>query len=100
MGETERFAAWYESESERVLVFLGRRTLDVELAVELTAEAFAIALEQWRLVGALESEQARAWVLTVSRRLYGRYLRRARVERAAVRRLGIRFRRCTRMIWR
>lgn len=90
MTEADRFAAWYEREDERVLLFLTRRTLDVELAVELTAETFALALEQWRLVGGLEPEQARAWVLTVARRLFGRYLRRARVERAAVRRLGIR----------
>jgi RNA polymerase sigma factor (sigma-70 family) len=89
MDERERFAAWYEREGERVLLFLARRTLDVELAVELTAETFALALGDWRLLRDLAPEQARAWLFTVAGRLYCRYLRRARVERRAVRRWGI-----------
>jgi RNA polymerase sigma factor (sigma-70 family) len=89
MDERERFSAWYEREGERVLLFLARRTLDVELAVELTAETFALALGDWRLLRDLAPEQARAWLFTVAGRLYGRYLRRARVERRAVRRWGI-----------
>lgn len=89
MDERERFAAWYEREGEPVLLFLARRTLDVELAVELTAETFALALGDWRLLRGLAPEQARAWLFTVARRLYGRYLRQARVERRAVRRWGI-----------
>lgn len=89
MEERERFAAWYEREGERVLLFLARQTLDVELAVELTAETFARALGDWRLLRDLAPEQARAWLFTVAGRLYRRYLRRARVERRAVRRWGI-----------
>jgi RNA polymerase sigma-70 factor, ECF subfamily len=99
MDDRERFVAWYEREGEAVLLFLARRTLDVELAVELTAETFALALGDWRLVRDLAPEQARAWLFTVAGRLFGRYLRRSRVERRAVRRLGIRCRWCMRMIW-
>jgi hypothetical protein len=38
MEDADAFARLYEREGETVLVFLARRTLDVEVAVELTAE--------------------------------------------------------------
>jgi RNA polymerase sigma-70 factor (ECF subfamily) len=90
MEEADAFSALYGREGEPVLLFLTRRTLDVEVAVELTAETFALALRSWRRVRQLEPEQARAWLFTVARRLHARYLRTARVERRAVERLGIR----------
>jgi RNA polymerase sigma-70 factor (ECF subfamily) len=90
MDDADAFSLLYEREGEAVLVFLARRTLDVETAVELTAETFAIALESWGRVRELGIEQARAWLFTVARRRYGRYLRKARVERRAVERMGIR----------
>jgi RNA polymerase sigma-70 factor (ECF subfamily) len=90
MDEADAFSLLYQREGEAVLVFLARRTLDVETAVELTAETFAIALGSWGRVGQLGAEQARAWLFTVARRRYGRYLRRARVERRALERMGIR----------
>jgi RNA polymerase sigma factor (sigma-70 family) len=90
MDDADAFSLLYQREGEAVLVFLARRTLDVETAVELTAETFAIALGSWGRVRELEVEQARAWLFTVARRRYGRYLRRARVERRAIERMGIR----------
>jgi RNA polymerase sigma factor (sigma-70 family) len=90
MDDADAFSRLYERESEPVLVFLARRTLDVEVAVELTAETFAVALSSWRTLRPLGPEQARAWLFTVARRRYSRYLRRARVERRTVERLGVR----------
>ena len=72
-----------------MLVFSNRRTLDVEVALELTAETFAIALTSWRQLSGLADEQRRAWLFTVGARRFGRYLRRASVERRLVARLGI-----------
>jgi RNA polymerase sigma factor (sigma-70 family) len=89
MDDVEAFASLYEREGEPVLVFLARRTLDVEVAMDLTAETFAIALSSWRRLCTLAPEQARAWLFTVARRRHSRYLRTARVESRAVRRLGI-----------
>lgn len=89
MEDEDAFARLYELESEAVLLFLTRRTFDVEVAVDLTAETFALALQSWRRVRALSPEQARAWLFTVARRLNGRYLRRAHVEQRAVKRLGV-----------
>lgn len=79
----------YRREGEAVLLFLARRTLDPEVAIELTAETFATALESWSRLGGLAPEAAHAWLLTVASRLYFRYLRKARVERRAIERLGI-----------
>jgi RNA polymerase sigma factor (sigma-70 family) len=89
MDDVESFASLYEREGELVLVFLARRTLDVEVAMDLTAETFALALGSWRRVRGLAPEQARAWLFTVARRQHARYLRTARVESRALRRLGI-----------
>jgi RNA polymerase sigma-70 factor (ECF subfamily) len=63
--------------------------MEPEVAVDLTAETFAVALRSWGTLCPLGPEQRRAWLFTVARRLYGRYARRARVERRAVERLGI-----------
>jgi RNA polymerase sigma factor (sigma-70 family) len=89
MEDADAFSNLYALEGEAVLLFLARRTFDVEVAVELTAETFALALRSWPRVRELTAEQARAWLFTVARRLYGRYLRRARVERRALERLGV-----------
>jgi RNA polymerase sigma factor (sigma-70 family) len=89
MRDADGFSAMYVREGERVLLFLARRTLDIELALDLTAETFAVALGSWRRLRGLEPEQVRAWLFTVARRQHGRHLRRARVERRAVQRLGI-----------
>jgi RNA polymerase sigma factor (sigma-70 family) len=90
MDDADAFSSLYTREGEAVLVFLVRRTLDVETAVDLTAETFAVALGSWGRVRDLGAEQAQAWLFTVARRLYGRYLRRSQVERRAVQRMGIR----------
>ena len=84
------FAAMYAREGEVVLVFLARRTLDAAIAADLTAETFAQAFGSWpRLLGRSEPE-VRAWLFTVARRQVSRYLRRGRVERRALQRLGVR----------
>lgn len=89
MSDADEFAEFYKREGEDVLIFLTRRTWDGEIALELTAETFATVLRSWSRVGALQREQQRAWMFTVARRLLSRYVRRARVERRAVERLGM-----------
>jgi RNA polymerase sigma factor (sigma-70 family) len=89
MDDAEAFSELYRNEGESVLIFLTRRTWDGETALELTAETFAVALRSWRKLSMLAPEQQRAWLFTVARRLLARYLRRAKVERRAIRRLGM-----------
>jgi RNA polymerase sigma factor (sigma-70 family) len=89
MDDVDAFSELYRREGEAVLIFLTRRTWDGETALELTAETFAVALRSWRKLATLAAEQQRAWLFTVARRLLARYLRRARVERRALQRLGL-----------
>jgi RNA polymerase sigma-70 factor (ECF subfamily) len=90
MDDADGFMALYRDERDAVMVFVARRTLDVSVAADLTAETFALALGSWPRLRDRSREEARAWLFTVARRQVSRYLRRARVERRAVRRLGIR----------
>lgn len=89
MQDADAFAALYERESEMVLAFVARRTLDAEVALDITAETFAQAFRGRRSFrGDSEAEQ-RAWLVTIARRQIGRYLRRGVVERRALERLGV-----------
>ena len=89
MDDADAFSRLYEAESEPVLMFLTRRTFDVEIAVELTAETFAVALDSWQALRQLAPEQKRAWLFTVARRRWSVYLRRARVESRVLARIGV-----------
>jgi RNA polymerase sigma-70 factor (ECF subfamily) len=81
------FADVYQSLSEPVLVYLTRRTYDPEVALELTAETFALAFaERARFRGSADAE-AEGWVFAIARNLLGRWYRRGAVERRALDRL-------------
>jgi RNA polymerase sigma factor (sigma-70 family) len=89
MADDGEFDAFYRRESEALLVFFARRTLDAETALELMAETFAHAYLGWRGLRGDSSEERQAWLYTIARRRLSRYLRRGRVERRALQRLGI-----------
>ena len=88
MADAGDFDAFYRRESEGVLVFFARRTLDAEVALELTAETFAQAYLGFARLRARAPEQRQAWIYTIARRRLSRYRRRGRVERRALARLG------------
>jgi RNA polymerase sigma factor (sigma-70 family) len=89
MADSETFVRFYREEAEAVLLFLTRRTLDAEVAVELTAETFAQAWRAWSRVRSDSREEMRAWLFTIARRQLGHYLRTGRTRRAALDRLGM-----------
>lgn len=89
MADPEGFVPFYRDEAEAVLMFLTRRTLDGEVALELTAETFAQAWLGWPRVRTDSREEMRAWLFTIARRQLGRYLRRGRAQQSALRRLGL-----------
>ena len=89
MADVEEFDDFYLRESEGLLVFFARRTLDPEAALDLMAETFASAYLGWRGLRGDSREERQAWLYTIARRRLSRYLRRGRVERRALRRLGI-----------
>jgi RNA polymerase sigma-70 factor (ECF subfamily) len=89
MAAPGQFVDLYQREAKAVLVFFARRTLDGELALDLTAETFAQAWRGWARVRSGSAEEVRGWLFTIARRQFSGYLRRGRVERRALRRLGI-----------
>lgn len=90
IADPDGFVPFYRQEAEAVLMFLTRRTLDGEVALDLTAETFAQAWRGWSRVREDSREEMRAWLFTIANRQFARYLRRGRAQRRAVRRLGIR----------
>jgi RNA polymerase sigma factor (sigma-70 family) len=90
MADPEGFVPFYRQEAEAVLLFLTRRTLDGEVALDLTAETFAQAWRGWSRVREDSREEMRAWLFTIARRQLGNYLRRGHAQRTAIRHLGIR----------
>jgi hypothetical protein len=73
VADPESFVALYEGEAELVLIFLARRTLDVEVALDLAAETFAQAWQGWSKVRLDSPEEVRGWLFTIARRQLGRY---------------------------
>ena len=84
----EVFARFYERHAEAVLRFFARRTLDPDLAAELTAETFAQAFASRRRYVARGSEPV-AWLFGIARHQLGRYFRRGFVDARAKRKLGL-----------
>jgi len=73
------FDRWYRAEHPRVQGLLTVVAGDVDVAREVTAEAFVRALERWDRVGPMESPAA--WTYRVGVNLLRRRLRRAAFER-------------------
>ena len=73
------FYSWYRAEHPRGQGLLTVMAGDVDVAREVTAEAFVRALERWERVGAMESPAA--WTYRVGVNLLRRRLRRAAFER-------------------
>jgi RNA polymerase sigma-70 factor, ECF subfamily len=84
MHDAEAFAATYDRESRSILLFIARRTLDAEIAVDLTAETFAQAYRGRHTFRGTTADEERAWLFTIARRQVARYHRRGRVERKAL----------------
>jgi RNA polymerase sigma-70 factor (ECF subfamily) len=72
-----------------VLIYLARRCLDPEVAVDLMAETFAEAFANRHTRRGGSDEEARAWVFGIARNLLANYFRRGQIERRALRRLGL-----------
>lgn len=88
MQSADDFAELYEREAEAVLLFVTRRTLDPEVALDITAETFAQAFSSRRSFRGTTQPQERAFLFTIARRQIGRYLRRGHLEQRALVALG------------
>jgi len=89
VDDADAFAGFYERYIRRVSVYFVRRVLDPEVAVDLTAETFALALERRRQFRGRSEQEEQGWLFAIARSLLHAYWRKGRIERAAVARLGI-----------
>ena len=87
--DADAFAAFYACYVQRVSVYFMRRVLDPEIAVDLTAETFALALERRRQFRGRNEQEEQGWLFAIARSLLHAYWRKGRIERAALARLGI-----------
>jgi len=83
------FVDFYEAQARDLLVFFARRTFDVEVARDLTAETFAQAFEHRRRFRGTTDAEAAGWLYGIARHQLSRYARRGAVSRKAIARLGI-----------
>lgn len=88
--EPSAFTEFYAAHSHPLLAFFARRTFDVEVARDLTAETFAQAFEHRRRFRGSTDGEAAGWLYGIARHQLSRYARKGRAERKAVERLGIR----------
>jgi RNA polymerase sigma factor (sigma-70 family) len=86
--DREAFGAFYDRHVRAVLGELRRRGLRTDEALDLTAEVFAAALIASRRYRPGEAP-ARAWLLGIARNKLAHRRRRAAIETAARRRLGM-----------
>ena len=86
---SDRFVALYDRMLPGLLAYFARRTLDAQVAADLTAETLAEAYASRRRFHDRGEGSASAWLYAIAARKLGRYLRRMRVEDAARRRLGM-----------
>jgi RNA polymerase sigma factor (sigma-70 family) len=87
--DAQAFGAFYEANAERVLLFITRRVLSAETALDLMSETFAIAFEQRREFRGSTVEEERAWLYAIARSQISLFVRRGEIERAALGRLGV-----------
>jgi RNA polymerase sigma-70 factor (ECF subfamily) len=80
--------AVFDEHAEELLRWLQARTASREVAADLCAETFAIALEQHRSFDPDRGEVG-GWLWGIARNLFRQYLRTAQVERRARERLAI-----------
>jgi RNA polymerase sigma-70 factor, ECF subfamily len=88
LSEAE-FEGLYDRLARPLLVTLVRRTLEVDVALDLWAESWAAAYKSRQRFRGRTSEEAEGWVRGIASRQYAMYVRRGHAERRALERLGI-----------
>lgn len=83
------FSTFYAEHAGPVLIYLAKRCLDPEVAVDLMAETFARAFANRMDYRGTTNEEASAWVFAIARHQLADYFRRGKARQEAVRRLGL-----------
>jgi RNA polymerase sigma-70 factor (ECF subfamily) len=82
-------AQLYDRHAEAILAFLVRRTWDPEVAVDILAETFAVALEGRHRFRGRDRDAAGPWLYGIARHVLADHFRRDGAQRRALARLGI-----------
>jgi RNA polymerase sigma factor (sigma-70 family) len=85
----EVFEAFYREHAQALFVFLARRSLDPQTALELTAETFATAFARRRQFRGRTEAEAAGWLYQIARNLMGKHHRNGVIRRRALERLGM-----------
>lgn len=83
------FERFYRQHLDRVLVFFARRVGSAEIAWDLTAETFAVALDKRRSFRGSTAEESSGWLFAIARSQWSHFARRAAVEHRTLIRLGL-----------
>ena len=81
--------ALYARHHDELLLYLVRRTADVEVALDLWSETFAQAVAGRRKYRGKTEAEAAAWLYSIAKNQLARYLRRGYAERRAMQKLGL-----------
>jgi RNA polymerase sigma-70 factor (ECF subfamily) len=85
----DEVAELYDRHAEAILAFLVRRTWNPEVAVDILAETFAVAIECRHRFRSRDRDAARAWLYGIARHELADHFRRDGAQRRALARLGI-----------
>jgi RNA polymerase sigma-70 factor (ECF subfamily) len=86
--DAEAFQEFYVANRGRLLAFLTRRALDPDVARDLAAETFAVALQRRHQFRGETDAEAEAWLFAIARTQLSVYWRRGTAERRALALLG------------
>jgi RNA polymerase sigma-70 factor (ECF subfamily) len=81
--------ALYARHHDELLLYLVRRTADVEVALDLWSETFAQAVAGHHRYRGKTDAEAAAWLYSIAKHQLARYLRRGYAERRAMQKLGL-----------
>jgi RNA polymerase sigma-70 factor (ECF subfamily) len=87
--DAEAFRDFYVANVQRMVVFFTRRTLNAEVALDLTGETFAVALQRRRQFRGRTDAEAEAWLFAIARSQLSHYWRRGVAERRALEQVGL-----------
>jgi RNA polymerase sigma-70 factor (ECF subfamily) len=87
--DAEAFRDFYVANAQRLVVFFTRRTLNAEVALDLTGETFAVALQRRRQFRGATDAEAEAWLFAIARSQLSHFWRRGVAERRALEQIGI-----------
>lgn len=82
--DAEAFHEFYAANAQRMVTFFAHRTLNTDVACDLAAETFAIALQRRRQFRGGTDAEAEAWLFAIARSQLSHYWRRSIAERRAL----------------